>query len=90
MVIAPVLDRPVVPESLIPLFFWIAERYASQTSHVFARAVPPRVRVKVEEPGPVTGGPEPRRILTYEGGERLIDALVAGRAGRVVPSVRAR
>lgn len=81
VVIAPVLDRPVVPESLIPLFFWIAERYASQTSHVFARAVPPRVRVKVEEPGPVTGGPEPRRILTYEGGERLIDALVAGRAG---------
>ena len=80
-IIAPVLERPVVPESLIPLFFWIAERYASQTSHVFSRAVPPRVRLRVEEPDEVTGGPEPRRTLTYKGGKRLMDALAAGRNG---------
>ena len=80
-VIAPVIDHPVVPESLIPLFFWIADRYASQASHVFARAVPPRVRIRVEKPDSIAGGPEPQRTLSYRGGEELIETLRSGRPG---------
>ncbi len=80
-VIAPVIDHPVVPESLIPLFFWIADRYASQASHVFARAVPPRVRIRVEEPDPISGGPEPQRTLSYRGGEELVQSLRSGLPG---------
>nr|MBA2601715.1 hypothetical protein [Actinomycetota bacterium] len=67
-VIAAVIAHPVIPESLIPLFFWIADRYASQYSHVFGRAVPPRVRMQIEEPDPIAGGPGPQRTLSYRGG----------------------
>ncbi|MDQ5815923.1 MAG: primosomal protein N' [Actinomycetota bacterium] len=80
-VIAPVIDHPVIPESLIPLFFWIADRYASQASHVFGRAVPPRVRIQIEEPDPIVGGPEPQRTLSYRGGRQLIETLRSGRPG---------
>jgi len=80
-VIAAVIAHPVIPESLIPLFFWIADRYASQYSHVFGRAVPPRVRMQIEEPDPIAGGPGPQRTLSYRGGRQLIEALRSGRPG---------
>ena len=86
-----VFDGPVAPAPMPSILDWIARRYATPRGVAFARVVPPRVRVKVSaEPAADEATVEPRRILEYEKGAGLVDALHAGKAGtwsvRVTPN----
>ncbi|MQB00300.1 MAG: primosomal protein N' [Actinobacteria bacterium] len=76
-----VIDTPVAAPPMDELLEWVARRYATQRGIVYARVVPPRVRVKVDESRPPTGDPAPATLRTYEGGRDLIDALRHRRPG---------
>jgi len=72
---------PVAPAAMIDLLEWLARRYVVPRGRAFALAVPPRVRVGAPEPEPLAGGPEPARILNYEGGKTLIADIEGGGSG---------
>jgi primosomal protein N' len=72
---------PVAPRALIDLLEWVARRYVVPRGRALALAVPPRVRVRTPVAEPLGGGPGPSRILEYEGGAGLIDALESGGSG---------
>jgi primosomal protein N' (replication factor Y) len=74
-----VVDAPVAPPPLEHLFEWVARRYCSPRGAAFARAAPARVRVQVGDPTTLGEGPAPERVLRYEGGRDLVDALASGR-----------
>ena len=70
-----VVAPSVMPGPTPQLFDWIATRYVTPRGRVYARAVPPRVRVGHE---PTTGprvGPPPEVLLGYDGGSALLAAL---------------
>lgn len=77
---AVVGPAPVAPGRLPELFDWIATRYVAPRGRVFARAVPPRVRVRVEPP-PRRASVEPQRLLAYPGGEALLETLTREAGG---------
>jgi len=74
-----VVDLPVAPAPMPQLLEWLALRYATPRGVAFARVVPPRVRVRTSEVERTGAAPVPSRILTYERGDALIDALRARR-----------
>jgi primosomal protein N' (replication factor Y) len=76
-----VLDVPAAPPPLDELFDWLARRYVVPKGRAFDRATPGRVRIAATEPAPPSNGPEPKVVLGYEGGRRLIDAIEGGRDG---------
>ena len=80
VVAALVVDPPLGGPGMVRLLDGVSRRYATPRGRTFARVVPPRVRVR-----PSTGGViaplEPARVLRYDGGAELIEALRAGRAG---------
>ena len=71
---APLAD-PVAPAPLPELYDWLAERYLVPRGRAFDRAVPPRVRVKIDAPQALepqdTGGP----LSSYVGGTELLAAI---------------
>jgi primosomal protein N' (replication factor Y) (superfamily II helicase) len=72
---------PVAPRPLTELLEWIAHRYVVPRGRAFALAVPPRVRVSKPAAEPLTGGPDPSRLLNYGGGAELIAAIESGSSG---------
>ena len=72
---------PVAPRSLLDLLEWVARRYIVPRGRAFALAVPPRVRVRAPATERLDGGPNPERILGYEGGAGLVAALESGASG---------
>ena len=84
-----VVDPPVAPAPLPQLLEWIALRYATPRGVAFGRVVPPRVRVKVEEPPAERRRMTATRLPSYSGGGELLEALRARRPGtwsvRVTP-----
>ena len=72
---------PVAPRSLTELLEWVAQRYIVPRGRAFALAVPPRVRVRTPVAERLEGGPDPRRILEYEGGAGLVSAIQSGGSG---------
>ena len=76
-----VVRPPLCPPPLDDLLAWLARRYAAPRGSAFARVVPPRVRARVEEQRPLSGGPAPRRLLAYSGGPELLQAIEAGASG---------
>ncbi|MEA2446589.1 MAG: hypothetical protein QOK47_226, partial [Actinomycetota bacterium] len=76
-----VLADPVAPPPLNDLIAWLARRYVVPAGKAFARVVPPRVRVKVDEPAFASTARSPRLVPTYEQGSQLLDAIAAGRTG---------
>jgi primosomal protein N' len=71
----------IVPASLINLLRWIARRYVAPAGKVFARVVPPRVRISVPEPVPLKGGEGQSLVAGYDAGNDLIQAIESGRGG---------
>lgn len=78
-----VLEAPIAPPPLPEVLDWMAERYSAPRGRVYARVVPPRVRVKVEEAGASMPAwkPDGSLLRAYEGGEDLAGALTSGRGG---------
>ncbi|HYI44909.1 MAG TPA: primosomal protein N' [Actinomycetota bacterium] len=76
-----VLGDPVAPPPLNDLIRWMARRYVVPAGKAFARVVPPRVRVKVDEPVPLPVEPAPSLIPTYTGGTDLLAAIAGGSSG---------
>jgi primosomal protein N' (replication factor Y) len=82
----PVLDVPVADPHLIETLEWIAERYTTPRGAVFARAVPPRVRVTPRFPERSERIPYGRDVLddphgVLEGVAALDAALRTGGGG---------
>lgn len=76
-----VIEAPMAAPPLDDLLEWLATRYATQRGIVYARVVPPRVRVKVNgAQAPAETGP-PQALARYERGRELVDALSSGRGG---------
>jgi primosomal protein N' (replication factor Y) (superfamily II helicase) len=80
-VISPVFDVSLIPGPLIELYEWIADRYCALRARTFSRAVPPRIRIKPGARPELEAGPEPKRILGYTNGERLVADIESRRAG---------
>ncbi|MDQ3963114.1 MAG: primosomal protein N' [Actinomycetota bacterium] len=84
-----VAEMPVAPAPLVELYDWLAERYVVPRGKAFARATPPRVRVKVGTDGDGEVSLDPITALHYQGGRQLIDAIEKQRSGtfcfRVLP-----
>jgi primosomal protein N' len=84
-----VVATPVATAATVALLEWVAERYVAPRGRTFARAVPPRVRVKPRVGNFVTETDEPKIVPSYGGGRGLLDAIATGRAGvsamRVLP-----
>jgi primosomal protein N' len=78
-----VVEVPIAPPPLLEVLEWMAERYTAPRGRVYARVVPPRVRVKVEEAPQrlAASTPETSVLRGYEGGEALAEALKSGRGG---------
>jgi primosomal protein N' (replication factor Y) len=75
-----VMATPMAPPPMDRLLEWVARRYATQRGVVYGRVVPPRVRVKVDEPRTADRQHDPATLRSYDGGADLIDALES-RAG---------
>jgi primosomal protein N' len=71
----------IVPEPLIAVLRWIARRYVTPVGKVFARIVPPRVRVSVSDPVLLESGEGPSVVIGYEDGADLIRSIESGRTG---------
>jgi len=77
-----VIDVALARPPLTDLLDWLAERYVSPKGQTYARVVPPRVRAKPEQiPEITTETTEAKIVPTYGGGQDLLDAIAAGRAG---------
>lgn len=85
---ALVLDDPI-PPGVLQLCEQIARRYVTPRARVFTRAIPARVRVRVQEEARSLPEVHPRCLTAYEGGRALLDALTMSRPGawslRAVP-----
>ncbi len=79
--ISVVVDVPLVPPPMDRLFEWFALRYLVPRGQALARAVPPRVRMKVAEPEPLQPGPPQALLGSYVGGDRLAEAVSSGAGG---------
>ena len=78
VIVTPAPARPPITD----LLNWMARRYVAPRGAAFARAVPPRVRVKVRPPEPLAAAAAPARLLpAYRGGEELLAALRSGAGG---------
>ena len=78
VIVTPAPARP----PLTDLFTWMAQRYVAPRGAAFARALPPRVRVKFRPPEPLTATSAPPRLLpAYRGGEELLAAVRSGAGG---------
>jgi primosomal protein N' (replication factor Y) len=71
----------VCPPPVLEVVRWIARRYCVPLGAALARTVPPRVRVRPRPRAPVARGPRPERLLRYDGGAALVEALRSGRPG---------
>lgn len=78
-----VIGTPMAPPPMDELLEWVANRYATQRGVVYSRVVPPRVRVKVDEPRPAMPDRALDTLRTYQGGPDLIDALNGPGGGRL-------
>jgi primosomal protein N' (replication factor Y) (superfamily II helicase) len=78
---ALIVDEPLTPEPLDRLVAWVADRYVTPRSICLLRSIPPRVRVKVADPEPLGGGPEPSAVARLQGGDALVGAIRGGAAG---------
>lgn len=76
-----VIEAPMAAPPLDELLEWVASRYATQRGVVYARVVPPRVRVKVKGSQGLAEAGRPHALDTYEGGPELIDAIASRRGG---------
>ncbi|CAN5648821.1 hypothetical protein BH24ACT26_BH24ACT26_06550 [soil metagenome] len=76
-----VLEEALCPPPLDRMIEWIALRYGAPRGVSYARVVPPRVRVEVSEPRPLSGGPAPRLVTAYSGGAELLGAIESGDSG---------
>lgn len=70
-----VIDTPLVPPPLDDVLAEVARRYVVPRGRAFARAVPPRVRIKAVPNTMRGGGPHPERLTRYVGGHDLLAAL---------------
>ena len=77
---APFAD-PVAPAPLPALYDWTAERYLVPRGRAFARAVPPRVRVKSEPVRQLEARPPGGALDAYTGGRELLRAIADRTAG---------
>ena len=88
-ILSLVVDVPIAPAPLTELFDWIARRYVVPRGRAFERVAPTRVRLRVAEPEPMGVGPDPKALLSYEGGTALVDSVRNGDSGtwlvRTVP-----
>jgi primosomal protein N' (replication factor Y) (superfamily II helicase) len=78
---ALVFPTPVAPPPMIDVLSYIAHRYVVPRARAFSLVIPPRVRVRVDEPARVPDGPAPKLLTRYRGGRALVDALADGRPG---------
>jgi primosomal protein N' (replication factor Y) (superfamily II helicase) len=77
-----VFPAPVAPPPQNRVLEWIAERYLAPRGRAYQLAVPPRVRVQPSPPPSPVAGPPPERVLAYENGDDLLDAIASGGAAR--------
>ncbi|HYO61501.1 MAG TPA: primosomal protein N' [Actinomycetota bacterium] len=78
---ALIVDEPLTPPPLDRLVAWVADRYVTPRSICLLRSIPPRVRVKVPDAAPLSGGPEASAVARLDGGAALLDAIRGGGAG---------
>ena len=79
-IISAVFDVPIAPPPMPELVDWLARRYTTPRARAFERVVPARVRVSAAV-GARGDGPEPKRLVEYEGGRALLDEVERGGAG---------
>lgn len=77
---APLPD-PVAPVPLPDLYTWLAERYLVPRGRAFERAVPPRVRVKLDPPQPLERADAGGALAAYVGGADLLAAIANKKPG---------
>ncbi|MGH2751176.1 MAG: replication restart helicase PriA [Actinomycetota bacterium] len=77
-VAALIAGAPVAPGAMVDVFSWLAGRYAAPLGRAFARAVPPRVRMRIAASEPLRLGWPVERLPVYEGGLDLLRALERG------------
>lgn len=70
-----VIDAPLAAPPMDAIMGDVARRYVTPRGRAFARLVPPRVRVVAEPVDDTRRAVAPDRVATYEGGERLIEAI---------------
>ncbi|HWL66455.1 MAG TPA: hypothetical protein VNP73_10820, partial [Actinomycetota bacterium] len=70
-----VTAAPVAPPPMVDVFDWIARRYVTPRGKAFARAVPSRVRVRVDALPPLPQDPSPDLVGSYAGGTEMIAAI---------------
>jgi primosomal protein N' (replication factor Y) len=75
-----VIPYPVAPGRLAELYEWLAIRYCVPRGRAYARAQPPRVRVKATEPALGVVTLDQKRLGRYPAGD-LIEAARAGKPG---------
>ncbi|MDQ3986506.1 MAG: primosomal protein N' [Actinomycetota bacterium] len=75
-----VVSAPLAPIPLTDLYEWLALRYVVPRGRAFARAVPPRVRVKATV-GDIRITETTSALPSYGGGAALLDAIRAGNDG---------
>jgi primosomal protein N' (replication factor Y) len=78
---AVIIQASLAPPPSRDLLKWIAARYAAPLPAAFERVVPPRVRVIPKPALPISAGPPPDLLLSYDGGAELANAIAAGKDG---------
>lgn len=78
---ALVVKQSLMSPALRDVYEWVARRYVTPRGVVYARSVPPRVRVKVGEVEPPELCASTGRLAAYSGGDELMKAIEARRPG---------